>query len=68
MSTDEALPHITKILLKAQEEVKDKKQEIELSVLSDATDYKHKILDRAFVEHLTTTAQQEIENEQMEMA
>lgn len=53
MTVDEALPHIAKILLKAQEEMKDKKQELELSVLSDATGYKHKILDRAFVDHLT---------------
>ncbi len=68
MTVDEALPLIAKILLKAQEEMKEKKQELELSILSDATGYKHKILERAFVEHLTQQAQQEIENEQMEMA
>lgn len=67
LTVDEALPHIAKILLKSQEEMKEKKQELELSIISDATGFKHKILDRAFVEHLTSQAQQEIENEQMEM-
>jgi 20S proteasome subunit alpha 7 len=68
MSVDEALPHIAKILLKSQEEMKEKKQEIELSILSETTGFKHKILERTFVDHLTHQAQQEIENEQMEMA
>lgn len=48
--------------------MKEKKQEIELSILSDATGYKHKILDRGFVDNLTQKVQEEIENEQMEMA
>jgi len=39
-----------------------------LSILSDETGYTHKVLDRAFVDHLTQQAAQEIENEQMEMA
>lgn len=65
MKVDEAIPHVAKILLKAQEEMKEKKQELEISILSEGTGYKHKILERAFVEHLTSTAQQEIENEQM---
>jgi hypothetical protein len=39
-----------------------------LSIISDATGYKHKILDRVFVDQLTQKAQEEIENEQMEMA
>lgn len=67
ITVNEALPLIAKILLRSQEEMKEKKQEIELSILSDETDYKHKILDRAFVDLLTTNAAQEIENEQMEM-
>ncbi|CDW72662.1 proteasome subunit alpha type 3 [Stylonychia lemnae] len=68
MSVDEAIPLIAKILLKAQEEMKDKKQELEISIISDTTGYKHKILDRVFVDQLTLKAQEEIENEQMEMA
>jgi 20S proteasome subunit alpha 7 len=68
MTVDEAIPLITKILLKAQEEMKDKKQEIEISILSDTTGFKHKVLDRVFVDQLTVKAQEEIENEQMEMA
>jgi hypothetical protein len=43
--------------------MKEKKQELELSILSDGTGYKHKILERGFVDHLTASAQQEIENE-----
>ena len=38
-----------------------------MSILSDETKYQHKILDRAFVEDLTTRALDEIEQEQMEM-
>ena len=68
LTVNEALPLIAKILLKSQEEMKEKKQEIELSILSDETGYTHKVLDRAFVDHLTQQAAQEIENEQMEMA
>ncbi len=68
MTVEAALPLVTKILLKAQEEMKEKKQEIELSILSEGTGYQHKILDRARVDHLTQVGQQEIENEQMEMA
>jgi hypothetical protein len=36
--------------------MKDKKQELELSIISDETGYQHKILDRAFVDHLATKA------------
>lgn len=68
MTVTEALPLIAKVLLRSQEEMKEKKQEIELSIISDETKYQHKILDRAFVDHLTTQAQQELENEQMEMS
>ena len=46
-TVQEALPRIAKILLKAQDEMKDKKQELELSVLSEESNWSHKILDRA---------------------
>ena len=62
----EAVPLIAKILLKAQEEMKEKKQELEISIISEETKFLHKILDRDFVDRLTTQAQQDIENEQME--
>ena len=68
LTVNEALPLVTQILLKSQEEMKEKKQELELSILSDETKYSHKILDRAFVDHLTEQAAKEIENEQMEIA
>ena len=54
--------------MKAQEEMKDKKQEIELSMIGEGTGYKHRILDRKFIDDLTAKALEEIENEQMEMA
>lgn len=47
--------------------MKEKKQEIELSYISDETGYKHHIIDRAIVEDYTKKAQEEIEQEQMEM-
>ena len=68
MTVAEALPHIAKILLKSQEEMKEKKQELEISIISDETNFNHKILDRVFVDQLAAKAAEEIENEQMEMA
>lgn len=68
MTVSEALPLIAKILLKSQEEMKEKKQELELSILSSETGFKHKILDRAFVDHLTNQAAEEIEKEQMDLS
>ena len=41
MTVEEALPFVAKILLKAQEEMKEKKQELEISILADSTDRKH---------------------------
>mmetsp|Transcript_48146 Transcript_48146/g.35339 ORF Transcript_48146/g.35339 Transcript_48146/m.35339 type:complete len:132 (-) Transcript_48146:45-440(-) len=67
MTVQEALPMVAKILLKAQEEMKEKKQELELSVIADETGHQHKLLDRDVVERITSSALQEIENEQMEM-
>ena len=66
MTCQEAIPLIAQILLKAQEEMRDKKQELEISVVSEETQFKHKILDRALVDHITAKAQEEIENEEME--
>lgn len=68
MTVTEAVPLIAKILLKSQEEMKDKKQELELSILSEDTGFTHKILDRVFVDQLALTAHEEIESDQMEMA
>jgi hypothetical protein len=53
MTVEQALPVVAKILLKSQEEMKDKKQELELSILSESTQWKHKVLDRATVNTLT---------------
>lgn len=66
MTVEQALPVVAKILIKAQEEMKDKKQELELSILTESTQWRHKVLDRATVDTLTANALQEIENEEME--
>jgi len=50
LTVQQALPKVAKILLKAQEEMKDKKQEIELSVMCEDTKWIHKIMDRATVD------------------
>ncbi len=55
-------------MLKAQEEMKDKKMEIELSIISEETGNTHKLIDRATMNELTAKAQNEIEQEEMEMA
>ena len=47
--------------------MKEKKQEIELSIISDETNFKHTILERGDIDTYTTTALAEIEQEQMEM-
>ena len=67
MTVEQALPLFTKIILKAQEEMKDQKQELEISILSESTGKKHKILPRDVVDTMTKTALDEIENEQMEL-
>ena len=46
----QALPRVAKLLLKAQEEMKDKKQEVELSVMCEDTKWVHKIMDRVTVD------------------
>ena len=48
--------------------MKEKKQEIELSIISDETNFLHKVLDRVFVDQLAKQAADEIENEQMEIS
>lgn len=49
-TVQEALPKVAKILLKAQEEMKDKKQELEISVICADTKWTHKILERQIVD------------------
>lgn len=46
--------------------MKDKKQELEIGVLSEETKWTHKILDRATVDGLAAAAKAEIEAEEDE--
>jgi len=68
MSCEEALPHVTKILLKAQEEMKEKKMQVEVGVLSEKTNWVHKVVDPAMMQGVVAQAQKEIEEEEMELS
>ena len=58
---------VAKLLLKSQDEIKEKKQELELSVLSEANGWVNKILDRQTTDQLCASALQDIENEEDQM-
>jgi hypothetical protein len=47
--------------------MKEKKQELELSVICEATKWSHKILDRTATDAMTAAAIQEIENADQQM-
>ena len=67
-TVEESLPLIAKILLKCQDVMKDSKQELELSILSESTGHKHKVLERAKVNQITEAALKEIQGEDVEMS
>ena len=48
--------------------MKDKKQELELSYISEKTDFKHRIMDRASVDQVTEAAQRALKAEDVEMS
>ena len=66
-TVQESLPKVAKMLLKAQEEMKEKKQELELSILTKETGWVNKILDRKTTDALCAASLEEIENEDAEM-
>ena len=68
LTVQEALPKIVKALLKAQDEMRDKKQEIELSVLSAETKWTTKIIDRQTCDAMVVQALEEIENDDEQMS
>lgn len=68
LTIEEALPIVARTLLKSQDEMKDKKMELELSVMSEATKWNHKILDRATSDKICSEALEAIENEDEEMS
>ena len=67
LSVEEALPRVAKLLLKAQDEIKEKKQELELSVLSEGNNWQTRILERPATDALCQAALAEIENEDENM-
>jgi len=67
LTVQEALPLVAKLLLKAQDEMKEKKQELEITILSEGNNWVHKILDRPTTDALCQCALAEIENEDENM-
>lgn len=68
LTVQEALPRVAKILLKAQDEIREKKMELELSVICADSKWTNRILDRPTTDRMTKEAQEAIENEDEEMA
>lgn len=62
------MPKVAKMLLKAQDEAREKKQELELLVLSAETNWTSRIVDRRQADAITAQALEEIENEDEEMS
>ena len=67
LTVEQALPKVAKLLLKSQDEMKEKKQELELSVLTEGNNWVNKILDRQTTDALCAAALVEIENEDENM-
>lgn len=67
LTVEQALPKVAKLLLKSQDEMKEKKQELELSVLTEGNNWVNKILDRQTTDALCAAALDEIENEDENM-
>jgi len=68
MTVQQALPLFAKLLIKSQEEMKEKKQELELSIICEDTKWVHKVLDRPTTDKITAEAQESIENEDNQMS
>ncbi len=69
LTCEQALPKLAVILLKAQEEMKEKTMELELSVLTETPEgWRHRVLDRPTVDKLTEDAEKAIEDEDMDMS
>jgi len=68
LTVQEALPRVAKMLLKAQDEIREKKMELEISVICADTKWTNIILDRPTTDRMTKEAQEAIENEDDEMA
>ena len=68
MTVEQAMPIFAKLMIKAQEEMKEKKQELELSVLradnNPKLNWVHKILDRATTDKITADAQTAIDEDE----
>jgi len=47
--------------------MKDKKQELEISYISESSEFKHKILTRAATDALTEAAKKELDGDDVEM-
>ena len=68
MTVQAALPRVAKLLLQSQEEMKEKKQELELSVLTEGNGWVNKVLDRQTTDALCAAALAEIEADDDQMS
>lgn len=69
LTVDEALPRVAKLLLKSQDEMKEKKQEIELTVLSELNgEWRHRIIERSVADQLCKDALEAIDAEDADMS
>ena len=68
MTVAEATPKVAKPLLKSQEAMKEKKQELELTILTEVNgEWKHRIVERPIVDKLCQDALDEIDKEDQEV-
>ena len=69
LTVDEALPRVAKLLLKSQDEIKEKKQELELTVLSELNgEWRHRIIERSVADQLCKDALEAIDAEDADMS
>ena len=67
-TVEETIPKVAKLLLKSQDEMKEKKQEIELPVLQEVNgESRHRIVERPIVDKLCADALEEIDKEDQDM-
>jgi len=68
LTVEEAIPKVAKLLLKSQDEMKEKKQELELTTLQEVNgEWRHRIVDRPIVDKLCADALAEIDKEDQDM-
>ena len=69
LTVEEAVPKVAKLLLKSQDEIKEKKQEIELSILQEVNgEWRHRVVERPIADKLCADALEAIDKEDQDMS